>query len=99
MGNNFTFVLLAGFVFIVVVIAMYNGLVARRNAVANAFASTDAQLQKRYDLVPNLVASVKGYATHERELFERVAELRSVAISSPDARTRQSADTQIGALL
>jgi LemA protein len=91
--------LAAIFILVIIAISMYNGLVAQRNAVANAFASTDAQLQKRYDLVPNLVASVKGYATHERELFERVAQLRNEAMASPDARTRQSADTQIGALL
>jgi LemA protein len=99
MQSVFIFVLAATFIFGIIAISMYNGLVAQRNAVANAFASTDAQLQKRYDLVPNLVASVKGYATHERELFERIAQLRNEAIAAPDARARQSADTQIGALL
>jgi LemA protein len=99
MESVLIFVLAIGFVFILIAVSMYNGLVSQRNAVANAFASVDAQLQKRYDLVPNLVSSVKGYATHERELFERVAQLRNEALSSPDARTRQSADTQIGALL
>jgi len=60
---------------------MYNGLVLRRNRVENAFASIDALLKKRYDLIPNLVATVKGYARHEREVFREVAELRGQAMS------------------
>ncbi len=98
--ENFLILLCAALVIgVVVAIATYNGLVARRNAVQNAFASTDAQLQKRYDLVPNLVATVSGYATHERELFEHVVHLRSAAMQSPDARARQSADTQLSAAI
>lgn len=84
---------------LIVAIAIYNGLVARRNAVANAFASTDAQLQKRYDLVPNLVATVKGYATHEQQLLERVTQLRIEALQSQNAHMRHSADAQLSALL
>ncbi|HEX8551551.1 MAG TPA: LemA family protein [Abditibacteriaceae bacterium] len=81
---------------IVVIIGMYNGLVSRRNGVDNAFASLDASLQKRFDLVPNLVATVKGYATHERELFEHVATLRA---QSQTARGRLEADSEMSALL
>ena len=99
MQSVLIFVLVVVAIIASIVVSIYNGLVAGRNAVANAFASTDAQLQKRYDLIPNLVASMKGYATHERELFERVAQLRNEVIASPDARTRQSADAQIDALL
>lgn len=99
MENFFFIVCGLAIVALVMVVSLYNGLVARRNAVHNAFASTDAQLQKRYDLVPNLVATVKGYAAHERELLERVVQLRSQAMQSPDARTRQSADNQLSAAL
>jgi LemA protein len=79
-----------------IVIGIYNGLVSRRNGVDNAFASLDAMLQKRFDLVPNLVATVKGYAAHESALFERVTALRSQAQT---ARGRLAADSEMGALL
>lgn len=98
--ENFFLLLCAVIVIgLVVVISIYNGLVTRRNAVHNAFASTDAQLQKRYDLVPNLVATVAGYATHERELLEHVVHLRSAAMQSPDAHTRHSANNQLSTAL
>lgn len=63
----------------VVAILAFNLLVARRNQVRNAFASLDALLKKRYDLVPNLVEVVKGYAQHERSLLEEVTRLRGQA--------------------
>jgi LemA protein len=72
-------------------VLLYNGLVVKRNAVDNIFASTDALLKKRYDLVPNLVATVRGYAEHERETLERVAELRAEALAGslpPDEEIR-----------
>ena len=58
---------------------MYNGLVRDRNRVDNAWGQVDVQLQRRYDLIPNLVETVKGYATHERETFENVTKARSGA--------------------
>ena len=64
---------------ILVVAIVYNGFIARRNAVRNAFASIDVQLKKRWDLVPQLVETVKAYARHERELFEDVTEARQRA--------------------
>ena len=70
--------LVFGFIFLllIVIVGLYNGLVARRNAARNAFASLDANLQKRYDLIPNLVATVKGYMTHERQTLEALTSLR-----------------------
>ena len=61
---------------------VYNSLVAARNQVRNAWAQIDVQLKRRYDLIPNLVETVKGYAAHESEVFERVAEARSWATNA-----------------
>jgi LemA protein len=63
-------------------IATYNRLVTLKNRVAEAWAQIDVQLRRRYDLIPNLVNTVKGYAEHEKEIFERVAEARNAAIRS-----------------
>jgi LemA protein len=60
-------------------ILVFNRLIRLRNRVDNAWAQIDVQLRRRYDLIPNLVESVKGYAAHEREVFERVTEARSRA--------------------
>lgn len=68
-------------------IAAYNGLVRRRQRVEEALSDIDVQLKRRYDLIPNLVNTVKGYATHEREVFERVTELRGqIVTGSPGER-------------
>jgi len=64
---------------LLVVAGMYNGLVSRRNRCESAFSTIDVMLKKRYDLIPNLVETVKGYAAHERETFEELARLRSEA--------------------
>ena len=63
-------------------IANFNILVSRKNRVKNAWAQIDVQLKRRYDLIPNLVETVKGYAVHERELFEKVTQARTQAISA-----------------
>lgn len=63
-------------------IAGYNGLITKRNRVKNAWAQIDVQLKRRYDLIPNLVETVKGYAAHERELFEKVTQARAAAMSA-----------------
>lgn len=82
-------------------IGLYNGLVARRNGVENAFASLDATLQKRYDLIPNLVETVKGYASHERETLEKLTQLRGEALqsSSRDLRTHEKASVALRQIL
>lgn len=58
-------------------IVQYNSLVGLRNYIAEAWSNVDAELKRRYDLIPNLVATVKGYAAHERAVLERVVELRN----------------------
>ena len=68
---------------------MYNRLIRNRNLVSEAWAGIDVQLQKRSELVPNLVQTVKGYASHESEVFEEVAQIRSSGGTQVDARARQ----------
>jgi len=63
----------------IVLVLMYNSLVAKKNQVENIFASVDTQLKKRYDLVPNLVASVSKYMEHEKSILEDITKLRSEA--------------------
>ena len=62
-------------------VVMFNSLVAKKNDVENAFASVDTLLKKRYDLIPNLVSSVKAYVDHEQEVLAEVTELRAQAVS------------------
>lgn len=69
----------------VYVVGIYNNLVNRRNRVKNAFAQIDVQLTRRYDLIPNLIESVKGYMSHERQTLEAVISARNAASSSLDA--------------
>lgn len=84
---------------VVYVIATYNGLVRTRNRVDNAWAQIDVQLRRRYDLIPNLVETVKGYATHERETFQAVTEARSRAINASGVGEQAQAENLItGAL-
>jgi len=63
-------------------ILSYNRFVSQRNLIRNAFANIDTELRRRYDLIPNLVETVKGYAAHEREVFEEVARTRSAAMAT-----------------
>lgn len=63
--------------FVIFVITTYNKLVTLRNKVKNSFAQVDTQLQRRFDLIPNLLETVKGFATHEKSLLEKVAAVRS----------------------
>jgi LemA protein len=81
------------------VVVTYNGLVRARNRVENAWAQIDVQLRRRYDLIPNLVETVKGYATHERETFQRVTEARTAAINASGVGEQAQAESMItGAL-
>ncbi len=66
------------------IIGMYNGFVKIRNRIEEAFATMDVYLKKRYDLIPNLVETVKGYAAHEKETLTKVVEARNVALTSSD---------------
>ena len=69
---------------IVLFIVFFNQLVREKNQINNAFSSVDVILKKRYDLIPNLIETVKGYAAHEKELIENVTNLRTKAMNSKD---------------
>ncbi len=73
-------------------IAIYNGLVALRNRFGNAFAQIDVQLKRRYDLIPNLVETAKGYIKHERETLEAVIRARNGAQSAAQAASARPGD-------
>src|SRR3954463_5768142 len=86
-------------VLVVVLIASYNGLVQLRNRVDNAWAQIDVQLKRRYDLIPNLVETVKGYAGHERQTLEAVIQARNMAINAQGPAQQAQAENMItGAL-
>ena len=91
-----------GLVVLVVVfgIVAYNGLIRGRNQVENSWSQIDVQLKRRIDLIPNLVETVKGYATHEKETLDRVIQARNSAIAAPSTPNAQAqADTALtGAL-
>jgi LemA protein len=77
---------------VVWVVVQYNGLVALRNHIAEAWSNVDTELKRRYDLIPNLVATVKGYAAHEREVLERVVEWRNRCAANHGAVPDQARD-------
>ncbi|MBK6546145.1 MAG: LemA family protein [Saprospiraceae bacterium] len=88
-------------VLVFIAIFLYNGLVSAKNAVMDAWSNIDVALKKRYDLIPNLVNTVKGYAAHETGTFERVIAARNAALSVPkgDINGQIAADQTLTASL
>jgi LemA protein len=86
-------------VLLLVVVAMFNKLVRLRNRAENAWAQVDVQLRKRYDLIPNLVETVKGYASHERETFEAVTAARTAAQQAQGVQQQAQAENMLTAAL
>ncbi len=80
---------------VVWIIAVYNGLIRLKNRVDEAWSDIDVQTKRRYDLIPNLVNIVKGYATHERELFEKVTEARNRAMGAGTAADKAQAENML----
>ena len=81
-------------------VTVYNKLVRFRTLVEEAWSGINVQLKKRHDLIPNLMETVKGYATHERETFESVTRARTSAIQAQDVKTQEVAENQLsGALM
>lgn len=80
-------------------LGLYNGLITARNRVKESWSGIDVQLKRRSDLIPNLVESVKGYAKHEKEVFENVTKARSALLGAHDAKEAAAADNMLtGAL-
>jgi LemA protein len=83
----------------IIAIGMYNSLVTLRNRCDNGWSQIDVQLRRRYDLIPNLVETVKGYAKHEREVFEKVTQARAAAANAQGVKAQAEADNMLtGAL-
>lgn len=80
-------------------VGQYNNLVRMRNNRENAFANIDVQLKQRYDLIPQLVSTVKGYATHEKELLQRVTEARAQAMGASSINDKIAADNNLSGAL
>ncbi len=90
--------IVAGLV-ILFLIGTYNLLVRSRNRVKNGWHQIDVQLKRRIDLIPNLVETVKGYAAHEREIFEKIAEARALAINARGPAEAAKANNQLSETL
>ncbi len=86
-------------VVVLFVAAIYNTLVIARNRVKNSFAQVDTQLQRRFDLIPNLVETVKGFATHEKELLENITASRSGYMNASSTEEKLEMNNQLTSTL
>ena len=86
-------------ILVIAIISMYNGLVSARVKVDNAWSQIDVQLQRRFDLIPNFVETVKGYATHESETFEKITKLRTSWASAGTVAEKAELDNQLSGAL
>lgn len=89
--------ILVGFIVLVILfcIVIYNKLVRLRNTVKSSWSDIDVQLKKRYDLVPNLVETVRGYAAHEKSVFEKVSEARSMAMQATSPQEKAKTENML----
>ena len=86
-------------ILIIAIISMYNGLVSSRVKVDNAWSQIDVQLQRRFDLIPNFVETVKGYAAHESETFEKITSLRTSWANANTVAEKADLDNQLSGAL
>ncbi|KIC63252.1 LemA family protein [Chryseobacterium taiwanense] len=82
-------------IFLLYAVSIYNRLVKLKNLVQEAWSSIDVMLKKRHDLIPNLVETVKGYATHERETLENVTRARNQAVGANSLETKEAAEKNL----
>jgi LemA protein len=81
------------------IIAVYNGLITLRNRVDEAWSDIDVQLKRRYDLIPNLIETVKGYAKHEGQTFEKVVQARAAAMGAQSTHDKAEAENMLSQTL
>lgn len=86
-------------ILVIAIIGMYNGLVQTKIKVDNAWSQIDVQLQRRFDLIPNFVETVKGYMTHEKETFTKIAELRTSWANTQTVSEKADLDNQLSTAL
>ncbi len=98
-GGVIAFILILVIAVAVLVIVTYNGLVQSRNKVKNSFAQIDAQLQRRFDLLPNLVETVESFASHEKKILQNVAAARSGYLSANVAKDKLAMNKQLSSTL
>jgi LemA protein len=98
MGTGLILIIILAFL-VLWVIMMYNGLIKLKNRVDEAWSDIDVQLKRRHDLIPNLINTVKGYATHEKELFEKVTTARTAAISAGTPAQKEEAENMLSGTL
>ena len=84
---------------VIVVIAMYNSLVQSRIKVDNAWSQIDVQLQRRFDLIPNFIETVKGYMSHEKEVFEKITDLRTSWAKTNSVSQKANLDNELSTAL
>jgi LemA protein len=99
MTTSLIIILTAIAILVIWLIAIYNGLVRLRNQVKEAWSDIDVQLKRRYDLIPNLIETVKGYAGHEKGVFEKVTEARTRAISASGTAEKAQAENALSSTL
>ena len=87
--------LLIAVLVVIWLIAVYNGLIRLRNQTDEAWSDIDVQLKRRYDLIPNLINTVKGYASHESAVFEQVSQARSAAMGATTPQEKLAADNML----
>lgn len=97
--NVFTILLIIAAVIVAAIIAIYNGLIRSRNRVDEAWSDIDVQLKRRYDLIPNLIETVKGYAKHEKEVFEKVTKARTEAMGAQTVGEKDKAENVLSGAL
>ena len=98
MGGALIVLIILGVV-VVFFIGIYNALITLRNRAKNAWAQVDVQLRRRYDLIPNLVETVKGYAAHEKETFQNVTEARTAAMNAGTVQEQGQAENMLSGAL
>ena len=81
------------------IVSVYNGLISSRQKVENAWSQIDVQLQRRFDLIPNFVETVKGYMTHESETFEKIAKLRTSWANTSSVGEKAKLDGELSSTL